>query len=499
MSTISNDQDLHPWTMSENLPSTLENLVRCWQGRAITLQDACTLIQTFQDSIGRIGLSNPSFLDPILEKFLDQRAQQSLFALASRQIQPLTLEIANPHHQTLLKQVDFESFWKKHKKEIIITAIAVAVIVTVVAITIATSGAGSTAATAAGAAALGGADASLEDLPEDSSLLSETLPTPKYLEPIFAENGVFLKDGYYPYWQFVQKANQEEFLQNFLASAPKKTETFSPNPSEILSMPSSKPPRPGNSWSQQFFEVFGREVIGKEFMSDTLPGQLKQSHVFSTDGKNNPACRIGGINGINTSLDSASDHANYLKNLSDGQSIEWVYNNSHGAIADLLVEVPLNYSGISPNTAHLLTKTWETFYQENLHNPKAKYLQFCHSQGAIHVKNALENTPQEIKDRLIIVAIAPGAIISRKSCFKSYNYASKKDIVPYGELFFAGLNDPEIKKELLAATLERYKELKLLEPHPDASGLDHDFQSPTYKNVIQKLLEQHILSGGIYD
>mgnify|MGYP003353666719 CR=1 FL=1 len=100
---------------------------------------------------------------------------------------------------------------------------------------------------------------------------------------------------------------------------------------------------------------------------------------------------------------------------------------------------------------------------------------------------------------MIVVAIAPGAIISKKMCYKSYNYASKKDVVPLGEVFFAGLNEPEIRKELVKEVVEHRQELIVLDPHPTASGIDHDFQSPTFYEIIDTRLNEYLLKGGSYE
>lgn len=240
-------------------------------------------------------------------------------------------------------------------------------------------------------------------------------------------------------------------------------------------------------------------MAGQELMDGVPPSKLQKSHLFTTTGDRSSSCRIGGINSINTSLDEAISHANYIKQLTSGQSVDWTYNNSHGVLADLCLEVPLNYAGMSPNTAALLTETWTAFHKENSDNPKVKYLQFCHSQGAIHVRNALEDAPQEIRSRIKVVSIAPAAIIPAELCFSSINYASKKDIVPLGEILFAGFNESEIRKEMVKTALEHYQSLILLDPHPEALGMDHDFQSPTFREALKRYIIEHINCNGEYD
>ena len=126
----------------------------------------------------------------------------------------------------------------------------------------------------------------------------------------------------------------------------------------------------------------------------------------------------------------------------------------------------------------LLLENWTEFHKQNVDRPHAKYLQFCHSQGAIQMKNALMHAPKEIRDRVIVVAIAPAAVVSKELCYQSYNYASKKDIVPFGELAFAGaLSTNEYSTSpVLEMAMEHHEELIILEPHPDATEMDHNFQ-----------------------
>src|SRR5258708_34098583 len=117
--------------------------------------------------------------------------------------------------------------------------------------------------------------------------------------------------------------------------------------------------------------------------------------------------------------------------------MDWVYNRTHSGPIDVLEIFGFNFNGYSPYTAALLVQNWVDFHEKNKNNPDAKYLQFCHSQGAIHLKNALVGAPQEIRNRVMVVAIAPAAIVSRKICFNSFNYACKTDLVHYGEMLAA--------------------------------------------------------------
>ncbi len=70
-------------------------------------------------------------------------------------------------------------------------------------------------------------------------------------------------------------------------------------------------------------------------------------------------------------------------------------------------------------------KQWEHFHAT--HGPKAKLFQTCHSGGGIKVRNALWASPKAVRNRIIVLAIAHGAIVPEELCFQSFNYASEND------------------------------------------------------------------------
>jgi isopentenyl phosphate kinase len=79
-------------------------------------------------------------------------------------------------------------------------------------------------------------------------------------------------------------------------------------------------------------------------------------------------------------------------------------------------------------TSDLLIQKWSEFHHRNADQPSAKILHFCHSQGTLHTKNALLRLPKEIRDRVIVVAIAPAAVVPKKLCHESFNFDYYKEI-----------------------------------------------------------------------
>jgi hypothetical protein len=226
------------------------------------------------------------------------------------------------------------------------------------------------------------------------------------------------------------------------------------------------------------------------------------SQPFSIPGKQNPRCHIGWINGINNTFAESKESGKYLQGLTNGLTIAGIYNCSHTPVVDVLEAALLNYSGYSPLTAALLQKDWKSFHEANADRPNARLLQICHSQGAIHVKNALEGVAQEIRDRVIVIAIAPAAIVPRRLCFKSFNYASEKDIVykfePSAPRPIESITLDDVMIPTFGKAMDHRDELIILQPHSGAKGIDHEFQSPTFLGRLEKRLEDYNQRGGEY-
>jgi len=255
------------------------------------------------------------------------------------------------------------------------------------------------------------------------------------------------------------------------------------------------------NFAYDFLETIGRQMLSRTLQDPNipLPSAPLSSHYF-TDGRKLSNLKIGGINGMNTTFDEMKSNAQYLNKFIPENSIEWVYNNTHGVAGDIVEIFAGNYAGLSPNTSNLLLENWTNFHNENANNPDAKYLQFCHSQGAIHTVNTLKEASKEIRDRIIVVAIAPAKIVPRELCFRSFNYASQKDIVPYGELLHAALVDIGHSglTGAFARALQARQQLVLLEPHEGAEGIDHGWQSLTFSESIERHLKIHFECQGEY-
>lgn len=502
-----------------------------WDGRPVSWIEASEFHEEVQARIFQRLVEDPesSFAVQLTQI---ANLQSSDLTLLARDIQELRFSNSDMILQVGLGK-SLRKFWKKHKAEILIGAAIAAVITVAVVVSISTAGAGAAASGAALGALPDNKSKSKDKKKEPPSAAAPppALPSasPATLEPshtvkpeppsiilpplsdsqmLFTEAGIAFQGTFTPYRHIVHNRFDPRLSPCPTSHIPLAA-PLSPSQPLDASRPAEPPclvdpPRPNlePSWLSSAFSMIGKHVIDNPDLFDFNAPEPRPevSMPFTIPGKTIPHMQVFGINGINTTMDTAVSHAEYLSRLGHGLSVDWVYNRSHGAVVDLFEVFTLNYSGTSPHTAQILMEQITAFHQNNLDCPDAKALLICFSQGAIHTRNALIRLPKEVRNRVIVVAIAPGAIVPKALCYRSHNYASAKDIVPYGETVGIGLLDvdeSEISRKINDMKVLR-EELILLDPHPGATGIDHDFQSPTFKNQIREHVEDYIQKGGIY-
>lgn len=224
---------------------------------------------------------------------------------------------------------------------------------------------------------------------------------------------------------------------------------------------------------ESFFSIPGGSSGKDLWASDFLQPEFESSKISTTDGWEIADLGIGFINGVLNNFNSANDNARYLSNLASGYNIHYVCNATHGPTGDT-IEYLLGRGRVATEPVRLLHKMWNSFFETR--SSSAKFLMFCHSQGTVHVKNALLDYPPELRERISVVAIAPGAYIYRKSCSQITHYRNAsvfRDFVSH--LDWSG------------AKREKDTIVDLVS-HPEADFFDHSFQSLTYRrHLIDKL------------
>ena len=125
---------------------------------------------------------------------------------------------------------------------------------------------------------------------------------------------------------------------------------------------------------------------------------------------------------------------------------------------------------------------WDNYFNKS--GTETPYLQYCHSQGCIHTRNALMSYSPERRKHIIVAAIAPAAYIDKELCNSIMHYTTKwnRDVVPWCDIL---------------GRIRCRDNVKQLTPHEDAPWFDHSFQSPTYKETIQEeFIQYRELYGG---
>lgn len=228
------------------------------------------------------------------------------------------------------------------------------------------------------------------------------------------------------------------------------------------------------------FEKINKDLrIHHNIIKDYYPGS--SCYDLSCEGflELPPDVGIGFINGIWNNLDDSVDNARYLARMS-GYNIRGVYNATHGSINDIgECKLGLNFKATEP--VRQLHKMWYNFFNNS--SPNSKFLMICHSQGAIHVRNALLDFPPELRERILVVGIAPAGYMYEGTCADAiyYRASASRDFVPR--------IDSEGYKRVKGRVID-------LQSHPDAPYFDHPFQSPTFQASLIKHLSNYLNSNG---
>lgn len=189
----------------------------------------------------------------------------------------------------------------------------------------------------------------------------------------------------------------------------------------------------------------------------------KKDSLFFCGIKQMSEAGISWVNGIMNSLDDSSDSAEMISKMAGDHYVTFVYNRSSGFIGDIVRCFFELYFYMETKAVFNLRAKWDAHFA--IAGPNSYILHYCHSEGAIVTRNALMGYPEELRNRIIVKAIAPGAYIDKSYACSVTHYRSTRDIVPLFD--FVGAY------RCRSSTV-------VLKPHPDAPLFDHSAQSPTY-------------------
>lgn len=132
-------------------------------------------------------------------------------------------------------------------------------------------------------------------------------------------------------------------------------------------------------------------------------------------------------NGMANSLDDAKAHAIKISDLAGGVNVHCVYSPTAGIARDLFTAAS-GQAGVLPPSILNILEGWVDFFESH---EEDRLLQICHSRGAIDVNNALKQLPEHLKQRVIVVALAPGDIIGPNQAYQVRNLINHFDPVPH--------------------------------------------------------------------
>lgn len=183
-----------------------------------------------------------------------------------------------------------------------------------------------------------------------------------------------------------------------------------------------------------------------------------------------PNRRIIFINGIQNSFKDFSDSLTYLGTLAS-HNVVGVHSASFGLYRDAYCYYQATFNNIAYSPVKLLHNEWNDFFLNS--SPDATLLHICHSRGAAYTNLALKTYPEHLRQRISVVAIAPGLYIDRRLCKEVVHYVSSWDFVPWIDW----------RGRMMA---EQQGTLIKLPSHAGASWCspDHSFNSPTFRDAI---------------
>ena len=231
---------------------------------------------------------------------------------------------------------------------------------------------------------------------------------------------------------------------------------------------------PNGRFASQAYHSTKHTVVST--VHDIIP--KPRSHYYEVGSIELPNGQINLTNGINNHEKDAKKSASLISKYGNGVKVYGLYNATHTAPVDA-AECLMGQLGIPTRACFLQKRQWKEFART--HGPDAKLLQFGHSGGTIVIRNALRLCSKALRDKIIVVAISPAAVVPKSLCYRSFNYACRGDLVPLTDILGNILHQDEII---------------WLEPHKDAHFPYHSFNSPTFEEPIQNHITDYIEQYG---
>lgn len=183
--------------------------------------------------------------------------------------------------------------------------------------------------------------------------------------------------------------------------------------------------------------------------------------------------RIGFINGMLHDYGWTVHRGLYISHLAGGYNVHMVNNATHGACKDLQECAMGLRQSVATDPVWHLHAMWDEFFDQA--GEDETFLQICHSQGCIHTRNALESYDPQRRQRIRVLAVAPGGYMHNtddKQYHSVRHLKTKSDIVP--KLDREGKGEAEGVEVL------------------DCEGMQHSFDCPVYQEPLRQALQDYL-------
>jgi hypothetical protein len=222
------------------------------------------------------------------------------------------------------------------------------------------------------------------------------------------------------------------------------------------------------------------ETPGKEISvyADLEKGIATPSCTFHLYRKELARGQIGLHNGMGCSYDAARWCAYRMSDESaQGYNIHASYSATVNQRWDFASAI-LGQGGTATPPVVQLLEQWLDFAEKCDHD---RLLQLCTSRGAIEVHNALKLLPDAVRQRIIVITIAPACLIPAELAYKVVNL-----IVP---------SDPVVQVAANRHLLDSPHTVKL-PPHNNNQN-PHDLFGSSYRDRLRPMIDQYIRTNDI--
>jgi RHS repeat-associated protein len=218
-----------------------------------------------------------------------------------------------------------------------------------------------------------------------------------------------------------------------------------------------------------------------------IPGPLDKDfgvrQLYNEDGtpkKEHPYIRFELGVGIGNTAEDNYRNAQYISKLLGKLNVHYVENLTQGIFSDLGRFFETKRGHLIPPNVYQLAQEW--MMHDSKGSSQQMILRFCQSEGVLQTKVALSLVPQEIRNKIHIVAIAPSVCIPEDMCGSVLHLYSEKDVIPQ---FFA------LKEAEAWDQMHNFKKLK---SNAKFTVLEHGIKDPVYKNDLMAIIKERVSS-----